>query len=130
MENGCLAHSIVPYGFKACAFLEAYNLGYKTVLWVDSRVKALNDLSEVIKFVKKNGILIQKAYFRLDTHYTEELLEDYGVTERERNDLKHLRSGILGMDFSFKEVRDILFNWHDYGINKKYYHPRFPENLY
>lgn len=42
MECECLKHAVVPYGFKACFFIEAYKLGYKTVIWLDTPVKPLN----------------------------------------------------------------------------------------
>ena len=56
MQQGCLNHSIIPYGFKACAFIEALNLGYKKIIWLDSRVELKNSIVPLLEYLDTNPV--------------------------------------------------------------------------
>jgi hypothetical protein len=54
--EGSLSHLSSPYGFKAHAIKAAYEMGYTSVLWLDSPAYAIKeDLSPIFEKIEKEG---------------------------------------------------------------------------
>lgn len=54
--EGSLSHTQSPYGFKAHAIKAAYEMGYTSVLWLDSPAYAIKeDISPIFEKIEKEG---------------------------------------------------------------------------
>jgi hypothetical protein len=130
MENGCLAHSDCPYGFKACAFQEAYDLGYKKILWLDSLLNPLKDLTPLFDAIEKNT-----AMYRYDAYFSEKfinrnVLEAFNLTFDEVKSYKHMAAGIFGLNFHKPLAVEFLKAWHESEVTKKRgYFNHIPEQI-
>lgn len=130
MENGCLEHSDCPYGFKACAFQEAYDLGYKKILWLDSLLNPLKDLTPLFDAIEKNI-----AIYRYDAYFSEgfinqNVLDAFNLTFDEVKSCKHMASGIFGLNFHKPIAVEFLKAWHESEVTKKQgYFSFIPEQI-
>jgi hypothetical protein len=57
LPTECPSHQDVPYGFKPYLFREAYLLGYRQIMWLDSTMMVLRDLTPIFDMMKKNGVV-------------------------------------------------------------------------
>jgi len=119
MENGCLAHSDCPYGFKACAFQEAYNLGYKKILWLDCLLNPVKDLTPLFDAIEQNT-----ALYRYDSYFSEKfinqnVLDAFNLTFEEVKSCQHMAAGIFGLNFHKSIAVEFLKAWHESEITKK-----------
>lgn len=56
MPKDCPTHQSVPYGFKPYLFKEAYDLGYRQILWMDSTICMVKDPAPIFEHAKKKGV--------------------------------------------------------------------------
>lgn len=56
-QIGSPSHKEVPYAFKPYAIQKAINLGYETILWLDSPIHAIKDLSPVFEYIEQHGFM-------------------------------------------------------------------------
>ena len=57
LPKDCKPHSEVPYQFKPKLFKEAYDLGYRKILWLDSTICVTRDLSPIFDKMSKTGVV-------------------------------------------------------------------------
>lgn len=56
-EVGCKPHSEVPYQFKPYAIDRARKAGVTSLLWLDSPIVAIQNITPVFEYIEKNGYL-------------------------------------------------------------------------
>lgn len=54
-EIGCESHSVIPYKFKPYAIQKAIDLGYELILWCDSPIVAIKNISPVFDHIQTHG---------------------------------------------------------------------------
>jgi hypothetical protein len=52
---GCPSHEEIPYAFKACALQEMIELGYDTLLWIDSSIIPVRPLGSLWELIERQG---------------------------------------------------------------------------
>lgn len=129
MENGCLEHCHVPYAFKVCAFKEAQALGYKKVLWLDALIEPLKNLQPLFDHLDKYPCIYRYSLYPFQSIVTEEIIEDFQLSNKEINACYHIASGILGFNFSSKAARQSLADWHEAVLRGKSFYTHFPEQI-
>lgn len=129
MEEGCLSHCDVPYAFKVCAFMEAYRLGYRYVLWLDALIEPLRTLEPIFEHIKKKGCLYRYSAFPFKDQVTKEILEDFKLQYKDVENYKHVAAGILGFNLSSPRVVELLKEWHAAVHRDKSFNSNFPEQL-
>lgn len=98
---GAPLHTDVPYGFKLYAIQKAIELGYTSILWLDSSCYAIKDLSPVFESIEKDGMVFQEAGHMLGTWSTDEQLRYFGITRDEAMNIPMIgNAGFLGFDFN------------------------------
>lgn len=58
---GAPKHSDVPYGFKVHTWKRVRDLGYSSVLWLDSSVYAIKPVDHLFDIIEQQGYLMQYA---------------------------------------------------------------------
>jgi hypothetical protein len=130
MESGCLLHCHIPYAFKACAFEEAYRLGYKKVLWLDVRAEPLRPLGPLFEEIQQEGCLYRYAHGKLLRKLiTPEILEDFQLSRNEIQKYRHIASGVLGFDFSKPAMLGLLREWHASAERGRSFYTSFPDEV-
>lgn len=111
-----LAH--VPYAFKLLSLIEASQLGYDEVLWIDVSMHPTNDLSELFARIKDQGYLLLGNDLSLgyDYNYSIPLLPDEavkcsGVFIEELPSIPHVIATIIGLSFQHQKSHDIVSEW-------------------
>lgn len=129
MESGCLSHCDVPYGFKACAFKEALELGYKKILWLDSLVEPLKDLTPIFDHIEKQTCVYRYSFFPFNDHVNQEILNDFQLSFEETKNYSHIAAGILGFNFKSKIAVAVINEWHDSVERKRSFYGNFHDQI-
>ena len=56
------SHEMVPYGFKVAALVEAVRLGMDTMLWADSSIMPLAELTPLWELIEQQGYWFSANY--------------------------------------------------------------------
>lgn len=109
---GAPLHGDNPYAFKLYAIDEVLRQGYTKILWVDSSVYAIKDVSPAFDIIEKNGYLMQEAGHFAGKWTNDNALKHFGVTREQANDmLMYGNAGMLGLDFENGLARAFYTNW-------------------
>lgn len=96
-QVGCKPHSEVPYQFKPYSIQKAIDMGYDSILWVDSPIVAIKDITPVFKHIEEHGYLFFNNYghpLGKWTNYT--CLEAFGKTREEAMAIKQIMACCMG----------------------------------
>jgi hypothetical protein len=83
--NDCLPHasrphSESPYGFKVHAIKKAYEMGYTSILWIDSPAYAVKeDISPIFDKIEKEGYYAMSHIDPLENWVSESYLKAFGI---------------------------------------------------
>ncbi len=127
MEKGCLAHSHIPYFFKVCALKEAMDLGYKTIIWLDSWIEPQNDVSDFVAFIKEYGMTYDQDPFMFKHIFREDLADDFSLSKKDVYNIIHINLRIFGVDTTKPQIRDFIEEFHDTSRYVKSYFNFAPE---
>lgn len=98
---GAPLHIENPYAFKIHAIRAAIEVGYTSVLWLDSSCYAIRNLAPVFKSIERDGMIFQEAGHMLGTWSTDSQLEYFGLTRDEAMGIGMIgNAGFLGFDFT------------------------------
>ncbi|MCP5509401.1 MAG: hypothetical protein H7A39_03200 [Chlamydiales bacterium] len=125
-HKGCCQHATSAYGFKACAIQEAYDLGYKKVLWIDSTMVALRDLGPIFKCLDQQPCLYRYSGYSFRSQINQCLLREF---QFKNLNCRHIASGILGFNFEIPECKEALHIWHEKTKKNLIWPSTFPEQL-
>lgn len=92
---GSPTHSESPYAFKLYAIEAAFEMD-DIVLWADSSMKLVGDLSRIENIIKEEGYFFQEAGHYVRDWSTDETLKYFGLT-RETNYLMFI-AGLVGLN--------------------------------
>jgi hypothetical protein len=116
VEDGDLELAHIPYAFKVSAFREAYRLGFKQALWLDSPMRPTVSLNSIFKQVKRLGFFGYQSTGLIDDFIspTEKLatLKALEITSDEAKKFYRVVGGILGIDFTNPTALEIFNRWY------------------
>lgn len=129
MEDGCLSHCHVPYGFKACAFKEVVKLGYKKVIWMDSIMQIIKPLNLLFDWVERNNCLYRFSYYPLSVYANDLFIESFNLKKEELETIPHIATGIIGLNLENENVLQFIEAWHESVLQENGYFSFFPDQL-
>ncbi len=120
IEKGSVRLMHVPYSFKVLSFLEAFNLGYKNVLWFDSSMHPMNNLEKVFSKIEEEGrlLLFNGLDLSYDFNYKDVpvlpviAVESAGINVQDLNQIPHVIAGIIGISFQNQKSLDLIEEWY------------------
>ena len=104
----------VPYAIKIFMMMEAYNLGFNKILWLDSSIYPLKDPSFFFKLIEKFGAIFHahaniRANRKSIFYKTRKIIK--AVTQKDPLKPVYIPAGIFGLDFSKKKCKKFLNNY-------------------
>ncbi|MBM3196746.1 MAG: hypothetical protein FJZ61_02015 [Chlamydiae bacterium] len=108
-----MQYAAVPYSFKIFLMLEAKNLGFPHVLWVDARLMPLRSLDPIFLALKSNRAFLVKDKIMSRVNFT-----TFSLSHLEKitgiNPLVHYRiaTPVFGLDFSYPPVEKFLQDYY------------------
>lgn len=119
-EVGCRPHTEIPYQFKPFAIWKAIEMGYDSILWVDSPIVAVKNITPVFEYIEKNGYMFfNNIGHPLGNWTNQKCLDYFGMTREEAMNTKQIMASCMGFcispskghSFTAREV--ILRNYKD-----------------
>lgn len=108
LPEGSKPHSESPYGFKVHAIKAAYDMGYTSILWLDSPAYAVKeDLSPIFEKIEKEGYYAMSHIDPLENWVGNEALSSFGF-DREILKSHNLPSGSC---YGFRIDRPMPTDW-------------------
>lgn len=99
-QVGCKPHSEIPYAFKPYSIMKALEEGYNTILWLDSAVVAVGDLTPVFEYIENNGYLFFNNYgHELGKWTNDECLEYFQKTREQALNIRQIMACAMGFYF-------------------------------
>lgn len=108
----CPPHSQVPYGFKPYLFKEAYDKGYRQILWLDSTIVVSRDLAPIFKEMKKRGVI---AFHNLG-HDLNKWISDIAAKNLDLDLSKPIPQTMaccMGFDLDHSDGKRIFDKWYE-----------------
>lgn len=106
-EVGCKPHTEIPYQFKPYAIWKAIEMGYDSILWVDSPIVAVKDITPVFEYIEKNGYMFfDNIGHPLGKWTNQKCLDYFGMTREQAMNTKQIMASCMG--FSFHSLDYIL----------------------
>lgn len=94
LPAGSRSHSESPYGFKIHAVKAAYEMGYTSILWLDSPAYAVKeDITPIFEKIEKEGYYAMSHIDPLEKWVGVEAMDTFGIESRDQLHGLNLPSG-------------------------------------
>jgi hypothetical protein len=94
-----------PYNAKAAAFEEAILQDYQQILWVDSPVVAMRDVSPIFEKIERDGYLtVQNSNHTNLQKYSDTCLEYFKLQRDKAETMPEHAEGIIGINMANKKA--------------------------
>lgn len=118
-QVGCKPHSEVPYQFKPYAIQKAISEGVTTLLWCDSPVVAIGDLTPVFEYIEKEGYVFFNNYGHPLGNWTnDKCLEYFDVTRQEAMNINQIMACCMG--FTVQKISSAVVRQRPLFFNEYY----------
>lgn len=108
--KGCPKHEGEgQYNFKVYAFMEAFNKGYKVVLWLDASVYVIADPMPIMDYINDKGLYFFKSGYPLSATATDNLL--FGKHREDFTDVPEFATGAVGINIENPNGRSFFKSW-------------------
>ena len=96
---------VVPYAFKAYAIKKAIDMGYETIIWMDSAVYASKDITPFINQIEKDGyIFFDNVGFSVGDYTSDKCLSKFGWSRDKAFQSKMIMACVMGINTKSKEA--------------------------
>ena len=93
-------HSENPYAFKIYAIEKAKSMGYNIILWIDSSVYPIKDITPIYEIIEQEGYICQYAGHLAGTWTNDATLSYFGLTRDDAMKIEmYGNCGFLGLNF-------------------------------
>lgn len=109
---GAPSHFDSPYGFKIYAIEHVIELGYTSILWLDSSVYAIKPIDHLFDIIEKEGYLMQEAGAYVG-EWTNDRTLDYFDLSRDKAMTMTMygNAGLLGLDLTSETAQSFFNSW-------------------
>jgi len=122
---GSPLHEKSPAGFKPFCFLEAYQKGYRLIMWMDASIKIKKPIDELFDVIKKEGYLLFYESHSAGEYCSDEALEKLGITRTESFSLPSCWSCVLGLNLNNKTALQFLHTWKERALDGTFVGPKW-----
>lgn len=104
-----LGDGSIPYAFKSYAITKAISKGAEVILWCDSSIYAVKDLSPIFDHIKREGyIFFDNVGFSIGEYTSDACLEQHGMSRDEAYNSKMIMACVMGFDIRNQKAIDFL----------------------
>lgn len=106
----------VPYCFKIFMMLEAYNLGFTNVIWVDAGCYAINNPDSLFEILSTKDVLLKTIvgnnnYDAMSFEKTIQLLNQ--ITKCDLHDAEYIESIVFGLNMNSDKVKSFINEYYN-----------------
>lgn len=106
------AHSEVPYQFKPALFQIAIEKGYDQVVWVDSTIRMLKPIDELLAHAKQYGVCVfDNLGHPLKNWISDAAQHKQGVTNEALETMRQIMACVIIFDFTNPKGKAIFERW-------------------
>lgn len=118
LPKGCPTHKETPYAFKPFIFKEAFNKGYKQVIWIDSTIVTSRDLQPMFDYMAEHGVLsFHNLGHPLKNWISDVACKVLGITEKELENVEQIMACVVGFDITNEKGKQIFEKWYEAAKN-------------
>lgn len=110
-EIGSPPHSENPYAFKVYAIQKVRSMGYTTILWCDSCLRAVKSLAPLIERIKAVGMYFQKDGWVSGQWSNDKALQYFGVSRDEAMHICSVYACFMGFNFETAIANEFFMRW-------------------
>lgn len=113
LSGGGLKLCHIPYAFKVAFLQEAKALGYKEVLWLDTSLHPLRNLSVIFKQIQRDGYFFITPGSLQDhaSHFPEEIMRRLNIPPSLYPQIPHVAATLIGLDMENERAVWFLDSW-------------------
>lgn len=117
-QGGDIVKAHLPRAFKVAAFKEAYDLGFKYVLWLNAGMIPMIDLAKIFKRIKTKGVFgyLLPYNIRMLCHRNEHI-HALNISRHSAFKCFSIHSSILGINFEDEKGLAFFNMWYDKTTN-------------
>lgn len=104
-------HSKVPYAFKIYSILRAYEMGYTSILYLDTSAYAIADINPIFEIIERDGYFMEEAGHYCGTWTNDKTLRHFNITRDEAMAMPMYSAGFTGIDFNNLDVNAFFTIW-------------------
>lgn len=110
LPNGCPTHKEVPYGFKPWLFKEAYDLGYRKILWMDSTICMVRNPKAIFDRMSRDGyVAFHNIGHDLKHYISDAAVESTGIQLNENP--YQIMACVVGFDLDHPAGLELFNKW-------------------
>ncbi len=110
-EIGSPTHDENPYAFKIYAIEKVMNMGYDSILYLDSSIYPVREISAVFDFIEENGHLFQICGHPVDNWCNENCRNYFNLSREESKDMGTFSAGFTGLNFKNEVTQEFFKLW-------------------
>ncbi len=110
-EIGSPTHKDNPYAFKLYAIEKVKNMGYDSILFLDSSIYPVREISEVFDFIEEHGHLFQKCGHPVDNWCNDNCRNYFNLSREESNGMGMFSAGFTGLNFKNETTQEFFKQW-------------------
>lgn len=119
-QVGCKPHSVCPYQFKPYAIDKVRKMGFTSILWADSPIVAVKDLSPVFDHIERHGfIFFDNIGHPLGKWMNDKGLAHFGLTRSAAMNIQQIMACCFGLDFTNPKAQEFFNLYH--GLSDELY---------
>ena len=116
MPYDCDEHSVTPYQFKPKLFKQAYDKGYRKIIWTDSTICIVKDLAPIFNKMNKTGVLaFHNLGHDLDRWISGVAAKNIGIDLTENP--YQIMACVVGFDLGTVKGKRIFDKWYDLSMD-------------
>ena len=104
-------HSKIPYAFKIYSILRAYEMGYTSILYLDTSAYAIADVNPIFEIIERDGYFMEEAGHYCGTWTNDKTLDYFNVTRDEAMNMTMYSAGFTGLDFTNDLAEGFFAKW-------------------
>lgn len=116
-QVGSPLHSDNPYAFKIYAIERARELGYNQILWLDSSVYTVKDITPVFDWLTDKGIFLEEAGHHAGQWCNDETLKYFELDREDAMFYPMFSAGYCGFDFRNPISQEFFAEWKESMLN-------------
>lgn len=107
------SHKENPYAFKVHAIEYVKNMGYNSILYLDSSLYPVKDITPVFEHIEYNGHLFQSAGALVDRWCNDNCRNYFSLSHEESNGMCMFSAGFTGLFFGNERSVEFFDKWKD-----------------
>jgi len=104
-------HSKIPYAFKIYSILRAYEMGYTSILYLDTSAYAIADANPIFEIIERDGYFMEEAGHYCGTWTNDKTLNYFDITRDQAMNMTMYSAGFTGLDFTNVIAREFFGKW-------------------